>query len=453
MDFTLTEEQLNLQKKAREFALNKLLPVVHKYDELGITPVHIIEEAYKAGIMNLGIPKKYGGKGYGLTEEAIAVEEISAVGPGMCTSIFANSLGEEPVIMCDNETVKEDVLTDLINNFGIISFATSEPVMGSDVGGMICKAEKDGNDYILDGKKYWITNAGIAKYVSVFANVDPKSRHKGIAGFLVRIGKDGVETGRPIEKMGHRCSNTVVVDLKNYRVPAEDVLAEPGKGFALAMKTFSRTRPIIGAMATGLARSAMDWAIHYVKKRKAFGQKLADFQVLQFKIAEMYQKVETARLMTMRSAWDADNGRDPLLWASMTKFYATEIALEVASDALQCYGGYGYVKEMPIEKLFRDAKLYQIYEGTTQIQKLIISRHALGTYEPIMPPIEDVPYAPVDEDVSEKLEHFNEILNSKGANKAWRCRICGHIHYGDEPPEECPVCKYAKGVFKEVWSR
>ncbi|MHA1294743.1 MAG: acyl-CoA dehydrogenase family protein, partial [Promethearchaeota archaeon] len=434
MDFNLTEEQKELRMKAREFALKHILPVVHKYDEIGITPIHIIEEAWKAGLMNLDIPKKYGGNEYGFLESALVVEEFAATGPGMATSIFANDLGEEPLIMCNNEQLKEEILTDLINNFKIISFATSETVMGSDVGGMICKAEKDGNDYILNGKKYWITNGSIANYISLFANIAPKSRHKGIGAFLVRTNKDGVIIGRPIEKMGHRCSNTVVVDLEDYRVPVEDVIAEPGKGFSLAMKTFSKTRPIIGAMATGLARSALDYAIHYVKKRRAFGQKLSDFQSIQFKLAEMFQKIETARLMTMKAAWDADNKKDPLLWASMTKYYASEIALEVASESLQCFGGYGYTKYMPIEKLFRDAKLYQIYEGTTEIQKIIISRYVLGEYKPIMPPLEDVPYTPIDEEISDKLENYNEIINSKGAKKAWRCRICGHIHYGDEPP-------------------
>lgn len=453
MDFSLTKEQEAIRQKAREFSLKKLLPIVHKYDDLGITPVHIIKEAYKENLMNAGIPKKYGGLEYGLLEEALITEEWSSAAPGMATTLNGNFLGEEPLIMCDNEQLKEEVLTDLIKNFGIICFATSEPNMGSDVAGMMCKVEKDGNDYIINGKKYWITNAGIAKYSSVFANADPKSRHKGIGAFLVRMDKEGVEVGRHIEKMGHRCSNTTVLNFKNYRVPVDDVMAEPGKGFYLAMKTFSKTRPIIGAMATGLARSAMEYAIHYVKKRKAFGQKLADFQSLQFLIAEMYQKVETARLMTYKSCWDADTGRDPLLWASMTKLYASEIALEVASDALQCFGGYGYCKGFPVEKLFRDAKLYQIYEGTSQIQKLIISRHALSTYEPVMPAIEDIPYAPMDEDWRGHTEYWDDIDNSKGANKSWRCRICGHIHYGEDPPEECSVCKFPKGVFKEVWTR
>ena len=453
MDFSLTKEQEAIRQKAREFSLKKLLPIVHKYDDLGITPVHIIKEAYKENLMNAGIPKKYGGLEYGLLEEALITEEWSSAAPGMATTLNGNFLGEEPLIMCDNEQLKEEVLTDLIKNFGIICFATSEPNMGSDVAGMMCKVEKDGNDYIINGKKYWITNAGIAKYSSVFANADPKSRHKGIGAFLVRMDKEGVEVGRHIEKMGHRCSNTTVLNFKNYRVPVDDVMADPGKGFYLAMKTFSKTRPIIGAMATGLARSAMEYAIHYVKKRKAFGQKLADFQSLQFLIAEMYQKVETARLMTYKSCWDADTGRDPLLWASMTKLYASEIALEVASDALQCFGGYGYCKGFPVEKLFRDAKLYQIYEGTSQIQKLIISRHALSTYEPVMPAIEDIPYAPMDEDWRGHTEYWDDIDNSKGANKSWRCRICGHIHYGEDPPEECPVCKFPKGVFKEVWTR
>ncbi len=453
MDFSLTPEQENLRKKAREFSLKEILPFAHKYDDLGITPIHVIKKAWEAGLLNVGIPKKYGGPELGLLEEALIVEEWASADPGMATTLNDNSLGEEPLIMCGNEPLKQEILTDLINNFRCICFATSEPVMGSDVGGMICKVEKDGNDYILNGKKYWITNAGFSQYATVFANADAKSRHKGIGAFLVRLGKEGVEIGRPIEKMGHRTSNTTVLNFKGYRVPASDVMAEPGKGFVLAMKTFARTRPIIGAMATGLARSALEYAIHYVKKRKAFGQPLSEFQSLQFLLADSFQKVETARLMTWRACWDADTDKDPLLWASMTKLYASEIALEVASDALQCFGGYGYTKYQPIEKLFRDAKCYQIYEGTTQIQKLIISRHALGEYQPVMPAIEDVPYAPVDEDLTGRQEYYEEIVNSKGATKAWRCRICGHIYFGDEPPEECPVCKFPKGVFKQVWSR
>lgn len=453
MDFSLTDEQKQLRLKTREFALQWLLPTVHKYDDLGITPLHLIEEAWKQGLMNLEIPKKFGGNEFGLLDEALVVEEMAAAAPGMATTINGNNLGLEPLLLCSNEQLKEEICTDLIQNFGIICFATSEPNMGSDVGGMICKATPDGDDWILDGKKYWITNAGLAKYASVFANQDPKSRHKGIAGFLVRMDKPGVEYGRHIEKMGHRCSNTTVLKFDNYRVPKEDVLETPGKGFVLAMKTFSKTRPIIGAMATGCARSALEYAIHYVKKRRAFGQELSKFQSLQFMLADCYQKIETARLMTWRACWDADNGRDPLLWASMTKLYASEMALEVVSDALQCFGGYGYTKMMPIEKLFRDAKLYQIYEGTSQIQKLIISRHIFDIYEPVMPSLDDIPFAPVDDDYEEQLEYFDDIKKSKGAKKAWRCRICGHIHYGDEPPEECPVCKYPKGVFKEVWSR
>ncbi len=450
LDFSLTEAQLALQATARKFALEKLLPIIHNYDIIGKTPIFAIEEAWKTGIMNLGIPKEYGGKGYGLIEEAIAVEEVAAVCPGMATSIFANSLGEEPIIMCKNEALKKDVLTDLIKNFGLISFATSEPNMGSDVAGMICKAEKDGDGYVLKGKKYWITNAGLAKYITVFANTDPKERHKGICAFLVRTDRPGVKTGRPIEKMGHRTSNTVSVKLDGYRVPKEDVIAEPGEGFKLAMKTFSRTRPIIGAMATGLARSAMEYGLHYVKKRKAFGQKLEEFQGIQFMLAEMFQKVETARLMTWRSAWEADSGRDPLIWASMTKFYASEIALQVASDALQFFGGYGYTKMMPIEKLFRDAKLYQIYEGTTQVQKIILSRFVLNEYKPTVPPLEDIPFKPITEDVKEEIDHLMEPITTKEGVKAWRCRQCGHIHYGPEPPEECPVCHYPKGAFKQV---
>jgi acyl-CoA dehydrogenase len=204
-------------------------------------------------------------------------------------------------------------------------------------------------------------------------------------------------------------------------------------------------------MATGLARSAMEFAIDYVKKRRAFGQKIGDFQSIQFMIAGMYQKVETARLLTWRSAWEADQERDPLLYASMTKLYATEIALEVASDALQCFGGYGYTKMMPIEKLFRDAKLYQIYEGTTQVQKMIIGRAALHEYKPVMPALEDLPREDLRVSIGEdgELDIYERYADETGRT-GWRCRICGYIHYGDEPPESCPICLFPGSVFKRV---
>ncbi|HIJ57958.1 MAG TPA: acyl-CoA dehydrogenase, partial [Deltaproteobacteria bacterium] len=321
----------------------------------------------------------------------------------------------------------------------MVCFATSEPTMGSDVSGMRCRAEKDGDDYILNGTKYWVTNGGIADYMSIFATIDPKTKHAGIGAFLVEKTWKGVSVGRHIPKMGQRSSNTAAINFKDVRVPKENILAEPGEGFMLAMKTFSRTRPIIGGFALGAARSCMEFAIDYVKKRQAFDSKLADFQATQFKIAEMYQKVETSRLLVWKASWEADNGIDSTVSASIAKFYATEVALEVANEALQLLGGYGYTQLFPIEKLLRDIRLYRIYEGTSEIQRLIVSGYALHNYKPVMPPLEDLPIM--------REKKFEDVISS--GEGIWRCRMCGHVHYGDAPPEECPSCFFPKTTFKQ----
>ena len=443
LDFTLTDEQLELQQKARQFALEQVLPVAAYYDEIDEVPLEVLRAAYEAGIFSGDIPQKYGGKGLGVIEGVIVTEEIAAACPGIATSVFDNSLGMEPLILCDNEPLKEKYLPGIAKEFKLMSFATSEPGMGSDVSGIQCRATPDGDDYILNGTKYWVTNGGIADYYSIFATVDPKSQHKGICAFVVERSWEGVSVGSAIPKMGQRCSNTVGVHFDNVRVPRENVLAEPGQGFYLAMKTFSRTRPAIGAFSVGAARSAMEYAIEYVKKRRAFGSKLANFQSLQFKIAEMYQKVETSRLLTLKAAWEADKGMDPALDASIAKFYASEAALEVANEALQIFGGYGYTKMFPIEKLLRDIRLFRIYEGTSEVQRLIVSGHALNTYEPVMPSMADLPL---------HRERPPETVNQPddAASTAWRCRMCGYVHYGEEPPEHCPYCFFPKTAFKDT---
>lgn len=307
---------------------------------------------------------------------------------------------------------------------------------------MRCLARKEGDDYILNGTKYWITNGGVADYFSIFATVDPSSRHQGICAFLIEKDWEGITVGRHIPKLGQRCSNTVGLNFKNTRVPRENVLAEPGEGFKMAMTAFSRTRPIIGSFGVGTARAAMEMAIDYAKKRRAFGTRLADFEAIDFKIAEMYQKVETARLLTWRAAWEADTGKDPTIWASMAKFYSTEAAFEVVNDALQIFGGYGYTKMAPIEKLLRDVRLLMIYEGTSEVQRVVVSRFATEGYKPILPSLEDFP-----------LLREMDVLEERKTKTAWRCRICGHTHYGDEPPEECPYCFFSGSAFKKIWPR
>ncbi|MCK5695922.1 MAG: acyl-CoA dehydrogenase family protein [Desulfobacula sp.] len=377
LNFSLTPEQLELQKRAREFALNELLPVAWYFDEKNETPLFVLKKAFEAGLMNTDIPEKYGGKGYGMLESILLTEEISAACTGFATSLFDNSLGMEPLILSDNDPLKEKYLHQFSKEFKLICFATSEPGMGSDVSGIRCEAREDGNDYILNGTKYWITNGGIADYVSVFATVDPKSQHEGICAFFVEMDWEGVSKGRHIPKLGQRASNTAGINFKNVRVPKENVLAPPGEGFMLAMKTFSRTRAAVGSLAIGAARSAMEFAIDYAKKRRTFGTKIANYQAIQFKIAEMYQKIETSRMLTWKAAWEADNEMDPTITASMAKFYSTEAALQVVNEALQIFGGYGYTKMFPLEKLLRDTRLFTIYEGTSEIQRIVISNQVL----------------------------------------------------------------------------
>lgn len=385
IDFSLTEDQLALQKKAREFAIREVLPVARKYDEEEEFPIDVIKAAYNEGLLNLGIPKKYGGAGRGLLDSCIVVEEISSACPGIATSVFDNNLGAEPIVIGGNEEQKERVLTDIAKNFKLIAFATSEPTMGSDVAGMKCRAEKDGDDYILNGAKFWITNGGYADYVTIFATVDPEKKHKGIAAFIVPTNTEGVKLGKHIPKLGQRSSNTVSVVLKDVRIGKENVLAKPGRGFVLAMQTFAHTRPAIGAFAVGCARSAMEYSIDYAQKREVFGRSIDHYQAIQFKIAEMYKDIEAARLLTYKAAWEADQGKDNNLSSSIAKAFASDVAMKVTNEAVQIFGGYGYLRTYPVEKLFRDAKLYQIYEGTSEVQRIIISRFVMNQYEHAMP--------------------------------------------------------------------
>lgn len=443
LNFDLTPEQLALQRRAREFALREVLPAAWRYDEADDVPLFLLKKAFDAGLMNIDLPARYGGQGLGLLECALVTEEVAAACPGFATSLFDNSLGMQPVLLSNREAPREKFLPQLAQHFKLLAFATSEPTMGSDVAGIRCRATPDGDGYVLNGTKYWITNGGIADYVSVFATVDPEQRHGGICAFVVEKSWEGVSSGVPIPKLGQRCSNTAGLHFENVRVPRENVLADPGEGFVLAMKTFSRTRPAIGAFAVGSARSAMEFAIDHAKKRRAFGAPIATFEGIAFKIAEMYQKVETSRLLTWKAAWEADAGRDPTISASLAKFYASETALQVATEALQVCGGYGYSKLYPLEKLLRDARVLTVYEGTSEIQRAVVAEHALEKYEAVMPTLEELPL----------LRGLDLGEESSAGRTAWRCRVCGHTHYSDKPPEACPSCFFPAAAFHKVWPR
>ncbi len=442
LDFSLTPEQKELREKARRFALEEILPVAWHYDEIDATPLPVIRKAYDAGLINMDIPRQFGGQQRDLIDIILVTEEMAAACAGLATSLFDNSLGMQPLLLCANDDAKQKYLPQIAKEFKRICFATSEPTMGSDVAGLRCQAQPDKDGYLLNGTKYWVTNGGIADYASIFATADPKGKHSGIGAFLIETQWEGVTVGRTIPKMGQRCSNTVGINFKNVRVPRENVLAPPGEGFLLAMKTFARTRPTIGAFGVGAARAALDYAIDYAKKRRAFGLPISNFQAIQFKLAEMYQKVETARLLTWKSAWETDQGLDPNISASIAKMYATESAFEVVSEAMQIFGGYGYTKMFPIEKILRDVRLLRIYEGTSEVQRVVLAGYLLNAYKPTMPALEDLAlhrqFDPLDENAAQ------------AGQKAWRCRICGHVHYGDQAPEECPYCFFPGSAFKQV---
>jgi acyl-CoA dehydrogenase len=442
LGFELTPEQLDIRQRARDFALQEILPIAWVHDERDDMPLPVLMKAFDAGIISADIPKEYGGRGYGLLDTILMVEELSAACAGIATSVFDNSLGLAPLILSRNEPLRKEYLQELAKQAKFICFATSEPLLGSDVSGIRCRAEEQENGYVLNGTKYWITNGGIADYISVFATTDPEKGYAGIGGFLVHLDWAGVTRSKHIPKMGQRASNTVGIHFKDVFVPEKNILAPPGKGFILAMKTFTRTRPAIGAFAVGAARSAMEFAIDYAKKRHAFGTPLSNFQNTQFKLAEMYQKVETARLLTWKAAWEVDSGMDATTSSSISKMYATEAAWEVVDSAMQILGGYGYTRMFPVEKLLRDIRLLKIYEGTSEIQRLILSGTVLGAYQPVMPPLEDLP-------VSGKRDLRREPMEA--GVFMWRCRICGNVHYGKEPPEECPYCFFPKASFKKVF--
>jgi acyl-CoA dehydrogenase len=465
LNFELTDEQKALKIKAREFAVKEILPFAASYDEAEVMPIAIIIKAHKAGLANLVIPKEYGGQGLGIMESVIVVEEIAAACPGIATSIFDNDLGAAPIVIGGNKEQKERVLTDITKNQKLISFATSEPGMGSDVAGMQCRAEEDGDGFILNGTKYWITNAGYADYISVFATVDPEQKHRGIAGFIVPTDYKGVSRGHHIPKLGQRASNTCSVVLKDVKIPKENVLAKPGRGFLVAMQTFQATRPPVAAFAVGTARSAMEYSIDYALKRQTFGRPISNYQAIQFKIANMYKDIEAARLLTHKAAWLGDQGEDNNIASSIAKAFASDVAMQVTTEAIQIFGGYGYIRTFPVEKLFRDAKLFQIYEGTSEIQRIVISRFVLKQYEHAMPNLFELPREEIQVDEKEVIEKV--LKSSEELGGKYKCQVCGFVYdpvkgdpdsgiapgtpFTDLPSDwHCPVCGAEKNKFTKI---
>ncbi len=377
MDFALSDEQLALQDTARRFAKAEIAPVAAGFDQSGEFPIEVMRKAWELGLSSVSIPQEHDGVGLPIFESALVVEELAWGCSGMATSIMCNDLGLTPILVGGSEAQKREWFRFLTEKFRMVSFCLSEPNAGSDVAGLQLLAEKDGDHYVLNGTKCWITNGGVSQLYTVFATMDRSSRHKGVCAFVLPADTPGITVGKKEDKMGQRASDTRVIHFDNVRVPASQRLGEEGEGFKIAMQTLDRTRPSIGAIACGIARRALEESVAYAKERKAFGFPIAGFQAVQFLLADMAKDLEAARLLTQQSAWMIDRGLRASKNSAFAKCFATDMAMRVTTDAVQVFGGNGYTKEYPVEKLMRDAKLMQIYEGTNQIQRLVIARELL----------------------------------------------------------------------------
>ena len=379
IDFETTEEQRALIETARRFAKERIIPIARQCDHESRFPREVFEEAWKIGLVNPTLPSEYGGAGLSDLDSTFITEELAYGCSGIQTSMTANTLGMTPIKLAGSPEQKKKYLGWLASEPIFASYATTEPGAGSDVAGIQTRAVKDGNGgYVLNGQKAWITNANMASFITIFATEDPALRHKGIGAFIVHKDAKGVKVGKHEDKLGQRASDTAVVMLEDVHVPAAQVLAPPGHGFKVAMETFNQTRPDIGAIAIGVMRRCLDECVAYAKERKAFGVPIGQHQLVQAMIAEMAIRVEATTLLVRKAAWSLDKGiRNPIV-SSYAKAYGADSAMQTAIDAVQVFGGNGYVKEYPVEKLMRDAKILQIYEGTSQIQRLVIARNVLG---------------------------------------------------------------------------
>ncbi|XP_073953055.1 medium-chain acyl-CoA dehydrogenase isoform X1 [Choristoneura fumiferana] len=379
--FELNDEQKALQELARKFTKEEIIPVAAQYDKSGEYPWPIVKKAWEVGLMNGHIPEHCGGVGnFGVFEECLIAEEFAFGCTGITTAVGGTGLGQTPVIIAGTKEQQKKYLGRLIDEPLVAAYGVTEPGAGSDVAGIKTRAEKKGDEWILNGQKMWITNGGVANWYFVLArtNPDPKCpASKAFTGFIVERDWPGVTPGRKEQNMGQRASDTRGITFEDVRIPKENVLIGEGAGFKIAMGAFDKTRPPVAAGATGLANRALYEATKYSLERKTFGVPIASHQAVAFMLADMAMGVETSRLSWQKAAWLVDHGFKNTVIASVAKCHASEVANKSASDAVQIFGGNGFNTEYPVEKLMRDAKIYQIYEGTSQIQRLIISREIL----------------------------------------------------------------------------
>jgi len=381
INFILTETQNEYLEMAEKFTREEIIPVAAHYDRTGEYPWEVLKKAHENGLMNLHIPEEYGGMGLGTLDGCLITEKMAYGCTGIMTAIEANGLGSMPIMIAGNEEQKKKYLTRLIEEPIMCAYGVTEPGAGSDVASITTKAVRKGDDYVINGQKMWITNGGVADFYFVLArtNPDPKCpASKAFTGFIVDRDTPGVTPGRKELNMGQRCSDTRGITFEDVVVPKENVLIGEGAGFKVAMGAFDKTRPPVAAGAVGIAQRALDEATKYAMERKTFGQPIINHQAVNFMLADMAIGIESSRLCYMKSAWQADNKIRNTYYASIAKCLAGDVCNKAATDAVQIFGGNGFNTEYPVEKLMRDAKIYQIYEGTAQIQRIIIGREWLG---------------------------------------------------------------------------
>ena len=378
MDFSLSAEQKEIFEVARKFAEKEMIPFAQDYDENSTFPEEQIKKAWELGLTNTCIPVENGGNGLSLSDAVLIGEALSYGCMGMYTSITCNDLALTPIVVGGNSEQKEKFLRPFTEKPILASFCLTEPGNGSDAAGIKTSVKDCGDHWELSGEKMWITNAGHAELFVVYCTTDPSLKYKGICALVVPANLEGITVGKKEHKMGQNCSDTRGIVFDKVKVPRENMLGKPGDGWTIAMKTLDHSRPLIASIALGGSQRALDLSVSYAKERKQFGVPIAQHQAIQFMIAEMSMKVEMSRLLIQKAAWMADQKISNTKIASSAKAFAADSCMEITTNAVQIHGGYGYSKEYPVEKLMRDAKLLQIYEGTSQIQRMVIARETIG---------------------------------------------------------------------------
>lgn len=381
MDFNLSEQELAVQKLARDFARNEIAPHVMKYDESQEFPMDIAKKLGDIGFLGIIFPEEYGGAGFSAIEYAIIVEEISKVDPSMGLTLAAhNGLCTNHIYSYANDDLKKKYLPDLTSGKKLGAWGLTENVSGSDAAGMATTAERKNGHYIINGSKLFITHGSVGETAVVTAVTDKSKNKNGISAFILEKGWKGFITGKKENKLGMRSSDTAELIFENVEVPAENLIGEEGQGFKQCMQILDGGRIAIAALSLGIAQGALDASLKYAKERKQFGKSLSEFQGIQFKLSDMATQADAARLLVYKAAWMKDKGMNINLSAAMAKLYASEIATKATNEAIQIHGGYGFIKEFPVEKLYRDVKLMTIGEGTSEVQKMVIARNILNMF-------------------------------------------------------------------------